>query len=171
MTFFKNLFIFLCVVAPLTTNASVGITPAAINEEIRQNDTEEYSLTFMRDDKDTETEMMIYVYSENGFLVTEGRAYYMGVGDRSLEIPYRVSSAGYEPGNYEGVLYIQPDRVDEYAVEGNAVKVQAGVKSKITVLEEQPEQLKWHQVFYKNLQQNLMLARANSTAFVAALFN
>lgn len=144
---------------PVCAYATVGISPSAAQSSLMQGQYEDRSVTFMRDDADTDTEMYVSVFSDDGFLVTEGVGYHLSPGDRELTIPYRIDTRTYEPGHYTGILYIRPERIEQTAsANGVRIMVQGGVRVDVTIGEGAPA-VPWYTRSLDNMREHLTIYR------------
>ena len=155
---FRYLVVMCVLVLPSIAAAAVGISPAGINATLPAGTTKDGVLSFMRDDVDSKTAMYVSAFADKAFILTEGTEYFMDVGVRSIEIPYRFDTATYEPGTYTAILYVSPERAEARAVSnGVAVRVQGGVRATMTVTE--PENISWAQAAEENIYTHLAVYR------------
>lgn len=148
----------LCAGIPLSAGATLGIAPAGGEATLPQGQYEDRTLSIMRDDADADSEMYISVFSDDGFLVTEGVGYYMHAGDRQITIPYRIDTHTYTPGEYTGVLYVRPERIEATTTAGVRLVVQGGVKIRLTV-SEPSRPVSWYMRVLENTREHLAIYR------------
>ena len=114
-------------------DAAIGISPSTIEATLVQDSSEDRILTITRDAEDTPYDMYVSVFSDDGFLVTEGVTYFMGKGQTELHVPYRISSESYGLGTYTGTLFVRPQRVTSVQTTGVQFIIQGGVRAKLHV--------------------------------------
>ena len=152
------------IVLPGSVFAAVGISPSAIEATLSSGTQQDGVIRFMRDAEDSKTKMYVNVFSEDAFILTEGKEYFMDEGVREIIIPYRFDTTTSVPGTYKSIFYIRPERAESrMAGNGVSIQVQGGVRASMTVTAPEPES--WEAAARENIRDHIAAYRDTASYY------